>query len=187
MSLLYHTFVNKSRRMPCISYDASPTAIWCFSLRSKWCCATSCRNDAMFALMCPQAHIIRRSRHHWLQPSSFAEGKHHWKKTKSRVTWSFFLQRNRDSNPNIQSQSLLCYRYTIPLSLFSLISISQRMTFVKGVFKIYFAFFSFFVFQYEDLNKIERFSPYFPWHQSHFPLNIPRFSRNSLLLRWFSL
>ena len=23
------------------------------------------RNDAMFALMCPQAHIIRRSRHHW--------------------------------------------------------------------------------------------------------------------------
>ena len=27
----------------------------------------------------------------------------------------FFWQRNRDSNPNIQSQSLLCYRYTIPL------------------------------------------------------------------------
>ena len=26
-----------------------------------------------------------------------------------------FWQRNRDSNPNIQSQSLLCYRYTIPL------------------------------------------------------------------------
>ena len=23
------------------------------------------RNDAMFAPMCPQAHIIRRSRHHW--------------------------------------------------------------------------------------------------------------------------
>ena len=26
----------------------------------------------------------------------------------------FLWQRNRDSNPNIQSQSLLCYRYTIP-------------------------------------------------------------------------
>ena len=23
------------------------------------------RNDAMFAIMCRQAHIIRRSRHHW--------------------------------------------------------------------------------------------------------------------------
>ena len=33
-------------------------AIWCFSLRSKWCCSTACRNDAMFASMCPQAHII---------------------------------------------------------------------------------------------------------------------------------
>ena len=52
-----------------------------------------------------------------------------------------FWQRNRDSNPNIQSQSLLCYRYTIPLSLFSLISIAQRFSFVKGVLKIYFAFF----------------------------------------------
>ena len=52
-----------------------------------------------------------------------------------------FWQRNRDSNPNIQSQSLLCYRYTIPLSLFSLISIAQRKSFVKGIFKKYSAFF----------------------------------------------
>ena len=36
------------------------------------------------------------------------------KKPTSRVGF-FFWQRNRDSNPNIQSQSLLCYRYTIPL------------------------------------------------------------------------
>ena len=27
------------------------------------------RNDAMFAPMCPQAHIIRRSRHHWALPN----------------------------------------------------------------------------------------------------------------------
>ena len=47
------------------------------------------------------------------------------KKPTARVG-SLFWQRNRDSNPNIQSQSLLCYRYTIPLSLFSLIIVSQR-------------------------------------------------------------
>ena len=45
-------------------------AIWCFLLRSKWCCSTAFRNDAMFSIMCRQAHIIReaniirRSRHH---------------------------------------------------------------------------------------------------------------------------
>ena len=47
----------------------------------------------------------------------------------------FLWQRNRDSNPNIQSQSLLCYRYTIPLSLFSLIIVAQRNRFVKGFLK----------------------------------------------------
>ena len=51
-----------------------------------------------------------------------------------------FWQRNRDSNPNIQSQSLLCYRYTIPLSLFSLIIVAQRNRFVKGFLKIIFFF-----------------------------------------------
>ena len=35
------------------------------------------RNDAMFAPMCPQAHIICFSVHHWEKPTSFAEGKHH--------------------------------------------------------------------------------------------------------------
>ena len=33
--------------------------------------------------------------------------------------WVIFWQPNRDSNPNIQSQSLLCYRYTIRLSAFA--------------------------------------------------------------------
>ena len=37
------------------------------------------------------------------------------RKTDHRVMVCFSWQRNRDSNPNIQSQSLLCYRYTIPL------------------------------------------------------------------------
>ena len=36
--------------------------------------------DAMLALICLQAHIIRRSRHHSAKPTSFAEGKHHSKK-----------------------------------------------------------------------------------------------------------
>ena len=37
------------------------------------------------------------------------------RKTDHREMVCFSWQRNRDSNPNIQSQSLLCYRYTIPL------------------------------------------------------------------------
>ena len=37
------------------------------------------------------------------------------KKTDHRMMACFLWQRNRDSNPNIQSQSLLCYLYTIPL------------------------------------------------------------------------
>ena len=38
-----------------LSNDVSPVAIWCFSLRSKWCCSTSFRNDAMFAIKCGEA------------------------------------------------------------------------------------------------------------------------------------
>ena len=89
-----------------------------------------------------------------------------------------FWQRNRDSNPNIQSQSLLCYRYTIPLSLFSLISIAQRFSFVKGVLKIYFAFFLIFMKQF---NKSEALFPYFLLLRPRFPQNIPRFWRNPWL------
>ena len=92
-------------------------------------------------------------------------------KTPLRVS-SLFWQRNRDSNPNIQSQSLLCYRYTIPLSLFSLISIAQRFSFVKGVLKIYFAFFLIFMKQF---NKSEALFPYFLLLRPRFPRNIPRF------------
>ena len=44
------------------------------------------RNDAMFAIMCRQAHIIRRSRHHWARPTSFAEGKHHSKGAVKKVS-----------------------------------------------------------------------------------------------------
>ena len=40
---------------------------------------------------------------------------HRERKNDHRMMVVFLWQRNRDSNPNIQSQSLLCYRYTIPL------------------------------------------------------------------------
>ena len=62
---------------------------------------------------------------------------------------SLFWQRNRDSNPNIQSQSLLCYRYTIPLSLFSLIIIAQRNSFVKWILKNISHFFRFLLSRWE--------------------------------------
>ena len=39
------------------------------------------------------------------------------RKNDHRVMVVFLWQGNRDSNPNIQSQSLLCCRYTIPLYL----------------------------------------------------------------------
>ena len=38
-----------------------------------------------------------------------------YKKNQPYWTGSLVWQRNRDSNPNKQSQSLSCYRYTIPL------------------------------------------------------------------------
>lgn len=41
-----------------------------------------------------------------------------------RIAVSFWL-RNRDSNPNKQSQSLSCYRYTIPQYIRSVIIITQ--------------------------------------------------------------
>ena len=51
-----------------MSNDASPTAIWCFSLRSKWCCSRWSQWCDVCP-MCRQAHIIRRSRHHWARPN----------------------------------------------------------------------------------------------------------------------
>ena len=48
----------------------------------------------------------------------------------------FFWQRDRDSNPNKQSQSLSCYRYTIPLRREILYYYSFRMSIVYSkIFK----------------------------------------------------
>ena len=41
--------------------------------------------------MCRQARIIRRSRHHWAKPTSFAEGKHHSKNAPLSVDKSAFF------------------------------------------------------------------------------------------------
>ena len=49
--LLYHKFI-------CLSNDASPAAIWCFSLRSKWCCSTSFRE---WCDVCPQCAVRHTS------------------------------------------------------------------------------------------------------------------------------
>ena len=53
----------------------------------------------------------------------------------------FFWLGYRDSNPNIQSQSLLCYRYTIRLSAFADIIIATMILFVNTFFEKYFSFF----------------------------------------------
>ncbi len=70
---------------------------------------------------------------------------------KEKTAWNFQTvseQRYRDSNPNIQSQSLLCYLYTIPLCRFGAfgwlcaapvlstgIIIPQRVLFVNPFFE----------------------------------------------------
>ena len=48
------------------------------------------RNDAMFALMCPQAHIIRRSRHHWHSLHHLPKANIIEKRPSRNSTWSFF-------------------------------------------------------------------------------------------------
>ena len=55
---------------------------------------------------------------------------------KHRFCGASFWQGNRDSNPNIQSQSLLCCRYTIPLCLTHYI-VAHIVEFVKGFLNIF--------------------------------------------------
>ena len=69
-------------------------AIWCFSLRSKWCCSTAFRNEAMFAIKCGEATHHQAEPSSLAKPSSFAEGKHHWKKPSAYAN-GFFLGRGR--------------------------------------------------------------------------------------------
>ena len=49
------------------------------------------RNDAMFAPMCPQAHIIRRSRHHWQSQHHLPKANIIQKNTPLSVDKSAFL------------------------------------------------------------------------------------------------
>ena len=49
-------------------------------------------------------------------------------KKKAPTEVEAFWQREKDSNPHKQSQSLLCYLYTIPLSAKSIISKRQQMS-----------------------------------------------------------
>ena len=65
------------------------------------------------------------------------------------VPGSFLWQRVKDSNPHIQSQSLLCYLYTNPLSLFCFVVVHrsnksyyiQNLLFVNTFFEIFFIYF----------------------------------------------
>ena len=51
------------------------------------------------------------------------------------IGWFCFWQRDRDSNPNKQSQSLSCYRYTIPLRTMDIILL--HFPIVNSLFKIF--------------------------------------------------
>ena len=65
--MLYHTYANKSRHSLVYLNDASPCGDMMYLL-CKYDVARFTRNDAIFAIMCRQAHIIRRSRHHRATP-----------------------------------------------------------------------------------------------------------------------
>ena len=86
---------------------ATLIVMYCSSV-AKWC--------DVFRILTREAHITCEAN---ITPEGHitfrASGTHRWKKTNSQVSWSFFWQRNQDLNPDEQSQSLLCYRYTIPL------------------------------------------------------------------------
>ncbi len=60
-------------------------------------------------------------------------------KKKQAPYWvlAVFWQRNRDSNPNKQSQSLLCYRYTIPLRRELLYTNSSHLSSVFLIFLLF--------------------------------------------------
>ena len=55
------------------------------------------------------------------------------KKRKYPIGYFLFWQRDRDSNPNKQSQSLSCYRYTIPLRTMDIILL--HFPIVNSLFK----------------------------------------------------
>ena len=54
-----------------------------------------------------------------------------WIKNQAAVGCLIFWQRYKDSNLNKQSQSLSCYRYTIPLCFGDEIYYTPKSTFVK--------------------------------------------------------
>ena len=71
--------------------------------------APTCRNDAMFASMCRQTHIIRRSRHHWAKPTSFAARQTSLKKALA-IASAFFWWGMVDSDHRSQWQQI----YSLP-------------------------------------------------------------------------
>ena len=75
-------------------------------------------------------------------------------KTKSTpLRCAFVWQPNRDSNPNIQSQSLLCYRYTIRLCCIAGFIISALLRFVNTFLeKILFFIFILLIFYFTKLQ-----------------------------------
>ena len=80
-------------------------------------------SDAMFAPMCRQAHIIRRSRHHSAKPTSFAAGKHHSKNAPLSVDKSAFFVGlpDRIRTCDLKSRSLARYPAVPRADVYSII------------------------------------------------------------------
>ena len=90
-----------------------------------------------------------RSAHHLLDRANIIE--------KSTPKRAFFWLRNRDSNPNKQSQSLPCCRYTIPHCYFAMpIPISRRLFYHRGA-KLSRVFLYFLCFRFSELFLLPAF------------------------------
>ena len=76
---------------------------------------------------------------------SRAHRKHRTTSEPLQFRGSFIWQRVKDSNPHIQSQSLLCYLYTNPLypsAAANRYYYTEKVCFVKGFFKFFLSFLS---------------------------------------------
>ena len=89
-----HTAIFLLLYLPCRAIQSSSLMVWRHDVFrfAQNDVARFTRNDAMFASMCPQAHIIRRSRHHWHSQHHLRDRQTSLKKARSSER-AFFCER----------------------------------------------------------------------------------------------
>ena len=121
------------------------------------------RNDAMFAPMCPQAHIIRRSRHHW-------RSQHHLPKANiiqkthlclGRQKCVFLLAEREGFEPSVRDYRTHDFQ-SCALDQLSHLSVVTRISYhiLRILSSTFLLFFKFFIFhRFSASSSVERFLP----------------------------